>query len=139
MHPPLLTTSMKWVMIDRSISVATQLILQVTKTKRQVRYIPTSDSAEMRSVIAAPLNVGLGMVVHQKTRSKELVETLADLNLSINYHKVINIKANLANSVREQMTKSENVFIPPCITSDSPVFLAIDNSDPKIDTADGKG
>ena len=37
------------------------------------------------------------------------------------------------------MTKSENVFIPPCITSDSLVFFAIDNSDLKIDTADGKG
>ena len=48
----------------------------------------------MSSVIETPLNVGLGMVVHQKTRSKELVETLADLNLPINYDKVINIKTN---------------------------------------------
>ena len=91
-YPPLLTTLMKWIMIgakdnidnenrragvDRSISVATQLILQSTKTKRQVRYIPTSDNTEMSSVIETPLNVGLGMFVHQKTRSKELVETLA--------------------------------------------------------------
>ena len=37
------------------------------------------------------------------------------------------------------MTKNENIFIPPCITPDSPVFFAIDNTDLKIDTPDGKG
>ena len=49
------------------------------------------------------------MAVYQKTRSKKLVEPLPDLNLSINYDKVINnLITNLANSVREQMTKSES-------------------------------
>ena len=54
-------------------------------------------------MIETPLNVGLGLYIHQKTRSKELIDVLSDLNISINYDKALNIKASLASSVSDKM------------------------------------
>ena len=44
---------------------------QSFKTRRQVNYEPkTETSRVMTSNIETPLNVGLGLYLHQKTRSK---------------------------------------------------------------------
>ena len=60
------------------------MIYQSFKTRRQVNYEPkTETSRVMTSNIETPLNVGLGLYVHQKTRSKNLCNFLPDLYLSI--------------------------------------------------------
>ena len=49
------------------------MIYQSVKTRRQVNYEPkTETSRVMTSTIETPLNVGLGLYVHQKTCSKNL-------------------------------------------------------------------
>ena len=48
-------------------SILTQMIYQSFKTRRQVNYEPkTETSRVMTSNIETPLNVGLGLYVHQK-------------------------------------------------------------------------
>ena len=36
------------------------------------------------------------------------------------------------------MRKSNNIYVPKCICPDIPVFFAVDNSDLRINTPDGK-
>ena len=109
-------------------SIVTQKIYQSFKVRRQVNYEPkTETSTVITSNIETPLNVGLGLGldVHQKTRSKNLRNFLPDLNLSVNYDKVCNIKCNLAKSVIERSKENPGVYIPSSILEGNPVFLII--------------
>ena len=96
-------------------------------------------SRVMTSSIETPLNVGLALYVHQKTRSKNLCNFLSDLNLFVNYDKVCNIKSNLVKSVIKRTKENGGAYKPSSIPEGNPVFFAIDNSDLEIDTPDGKG
>ena len=99
----------------------------------------TETSRVMTSNIETPLNVGLGIYMHQKNRSKNLCNFLSDLNLSVNYDKVCNIKNNLAKSVIERKKENGGVYKPSGILEQNPVFFAIDNLDLQTDTPDGRG
>ena len=116
------------------------MIYQSFQTRRQVNFEPkTETSRVMTSNIETTSNVGLGLYVHQKTRSKNLCNFLSDLNLSVNYDKVCNIKSNLAKSVIKRTKENGGIYKPSSILEGNPVFLAIDNSDLQVDTPDGKG
>ena len=86
--PPLLNKLVQWILIgprkniqnislrdsaENVTSIVTQMIYQSFKTRRQVNSEPkTETSTVMTSNIETPLNIGLGLYVHQKTRSKNL-------------------------------------------------------------------
>ena len=86
-----------------------------------------------------PLSVGLGLVVHQRTRSKELIDTLNSMNLSITYDKVLDIKRSIAAAVKDKAANMGGIYLPSVLSPETPVCFAIDNCDIKIDTPDGKG
>ena len=68
----------------------------------------------MCSKIETPLNVGVGLYLHQTTRSKKFIDMFSSLNLSISYEKVINIKKDVANAILEKLIENNAVFIPSC-------------------------
>ena len=47
------------------------------------------------------LKIGLGLHLHNSTRSKDLVELMSDLSFSISYNKIIKIKNSIGNSVTQ--------------------------------------
>ena len=155
-NPPMLHTLLKWILlgtsnhvenetrrngIDCSISVACQYIIQSTKTSRQVNYKPQENATrnlEISCTVETPLNVETGIYIHQKTRCRELIDILSDLNISIDYYKLLNTKSQLANTVLTEINNNDRVFIPRSISKDLPIYFAIDNIDLKIDTPDGQ-
>ena len=80
--PPLVNKLVQWILIgpreniqkisrrdsaENVTPIVTQMIYQSFKTRRQVNYEPkTETSRVMTSNIETPLNVGLGLYVHQK-------------------------------------------------------------------------
>ena len=113
---------------------------RLKKTKKQVQHTPSgTEEKDKRCVVETPLNVGIGLYLHQKTRSKELIEMFSELNLSISYHKVKDIKSRLSSAALSEMHKSRNIYVPKCICPDRiPVFFAVNKSDLRINTPDGK-
>ena len=69
----------------------------------------------MCSKIETPLNVGVGLYLHQTTRSKKLIDMFSGLNLSMSYEKVTDIKKDVANAIFEKRDESNGVFIPSCL------------------------
>ena len=82
--PPLLSTLLRWILvgptesienekrelgIEQLTSIVSQVVMQCMKSKRQVQY---DSHHKMRSTVETPLNVGIGLYIHQRTRSKEL-------------------------------------------------------------------
>ena len=136
--PPFLNKLVQWILIGpreniqnilrRSsaknvTSIVTQMIYQSFKTRRQVNYErKTKTSRIMTSNTETPLNVGLGLYVHQETCSENLCNFLSDLNQSVNYVKVCNIKSNLANSVIKRTKENGVVYKPSSILEGNPVF-----------------
>ena len=127
--------------IDSSVSVACQYIIELTKTSRQVKHKPQENvtrNRESSCTVGTPLNIGTGIYIPQKTRCRELIDILSDLNISIDYDKLLNIKSQLADTVLTEINNNDGVFIPRSISKDLPIYLAIGNTDLKIDTPDGR-
>ena len=76
--------------------------MQPVKTPRQASYESTNANCNTyHQRIETPLSVGVGMYLHHATRSKKLIKFFSDLNIGINYDKVIGIKQDISNSMVE--------------------------------------
>ena len=124
--------------IDSLILTTTQLVAQSVKSDRQVNCQKNETQTYSYSTIETPLSVGVGLWLYHTTRSKKMINFLADLNVSINYDKVSNLKKDVACSIQESRTGSNGTFIPTAFSKYKPIFFAIDNTDLKVDTPDGK-
>ena len=125
--------------VDKSVLVTSQLVMQSFKTSRQVRYEGKAESNRgMNSTIETPLSVGIGLYIHQKTRSKEIIDTLYDLNLSISSNKVACIKHDVSAAVINKAAINNSVYIPSVVSPSNRLYFAVDNTDTAIDTPDGK-
>ena len=58
--------------------------------------------------------------------------------ISTDYDKLLNIKSQLADSVLTEMNNNDGVIIPKSIFKDLLIYFAIDNTDRKINTPDGR-
>ena len=153
--PKALSTLLKWILIgpsvelsetsentelNKMISVISQVLMQAVKTKRQVQYNPKDGSdGSTYNTKETPLSVGLGLFLHQRTRSKEIVDMLSTLNLSCTYKKVLSIKESIVKEVTEQMENNNSVYVPSSISPNNRLYFAIDNTDVQVDTPDGRG
>ena len=120
--------------LDILVGKVVQLVSQNVKTNRQVNY----DQDKSYNKTETPLSIGTSLFLYHNTRSKKLVDFISDLNIGVNYDKVISIKKDIASSIHKQSDKNNSAFIPTGFVPGKTTFFAIDNGDVKIDTPDGK-
>ena len=139
--PVMLSTFIKWVIacprkdkkdddvrncqqqVDKITSILTQLVSQSFKSDRQIRYQSMSNNIQSGVTIETPLSVGVGLYVYHNTISKKLINFLADLNIGINYKRVINLKKDIANAIKQQRLATDGVFVPVGFEKDQPTNL----------------
>ena len=63
----------------------------------------------MKQAVETPLSVGVGLILHQEMRNKKLIEMFADVKLSISYNKVMNIKHDIATTVKEKALQNAGI------------------------------
>ena len=68
------------------------------------------------------------MLIHAKTRKRELVDTFFKLGLCVSYDRYMNISADLANTVCARY-HAEEVVCPPQLRSGVFTCGAVDNID----------
>ena len=78
--------------------------------------------------IEPPLPVYLGLYAHARYRSKELIDELHHLGLSISYARSTKIEAQLEHVVAQQ-ARDDQVFCPQSLNENSFVIGAMDNAD----------
>ena len=121
--------------LDVLVGKVTQLVSQNMKTNRQVNYDQQNKSYNK---METPLSIGTSLFLYHNTRSLKLVDFISDLNIGVNYDKVIYIKRDIVSPIQEQLYKNNDVFIPTGFVPGKTTFFAIENGDVKIDTPDRK-
>ena len=85
-----------------------------------------------------PLQLSVGLTVHSTFRSKELIDFLHGLCLSVDYRRIIAVETQLANQAVISMYDNQGVFVPRNFIRGRHIFFAVDNCDFQEDTPDGK-
>lgn len=137
--PPLLLALVS--MILEGLSIKEQMadtnpagisIAQILKFNsiKHMRTHDTTSSTSVRHHVAqeTPLPIYIGMMLHAHTRKKELVDRLSHLGLSISYDAVIQLSAQMGNSVCQQFHR-ERVVCPPKMRGKVFTTAAVDNID----------
>ena len=115
--------------IDTSASIITQLNVQFVKTGKQTYYQPNNKGSNTHNAIETPLNVSVGLHVYHSTRSNKIVKFLSDLNVSISYDKVIDIKKDIVANKMKKSKEHDGVFKPLPLVNNEPMFFANGNTD----------
>ena len=110
-------------------AIATAQILKFNSIKHK-RTRGTTSSTSVRHSVAqeTPLPIYIGMMLHAHTRKKELVDRLSHLGLSISYDRVLQLSAQMGNSVCQQFHR-ERVVCPPKMRGKVFTTAAVDNID----------
>ncbi|KAJ8393374.1 hypothetical protein AAFF_G00060960 [Aldrovandia affinis] len=137
--PPLLLALVSMILEGPSIkeqmadtnpaAIATTQILKFNSVKHK-RTRGTTSSTSVRHSVAqeTPLPIYIGMMLHAHTRKKELVDRLSHLGLSISYDRVLQLSAQMGNSVCQQFHR-ERVVCPPKMRGQVFTTAAVDNID----------
>ena len=151
--PKSLETLIRWILIgprsslestqrEQSVQLLTKTIAQnimfAYKSDRQASHMPKQASSSFWHQHENPQVVGLGLKVHQATRSKAEVDMLHKFGYSISYERVLRIETQLAAAVLKQAARNNGIYIPENLVRGRFLFFAIDNVDFDEDTPDGK-
>jgi len=107
----------------------TALSLSQLLVFNSVRHLNTeaSDTRHSRDR-EPPLPLFLGACIHSKTRSKDLVDILYRMGLSVSYDRVLNMSADLANSTINHF-ETIGAVCPPSLKHGLFTTSAVDNID----------
>ena len=78
------------------------------------------------------------MISTKPPEVKKIIDLLNDFNLSVTYDKIISIETAIANAIVKEKEESNGVYVPPNIVKGKGLHFAINNSDFKNDTPNGK-
>lgn len=88
-----------------------------------------------------PKHLGLGLTLHQATRSKELVQLLHSAGHSISYETVLRMDNSIANDVLVRYKENGDVFVPRNFTESMASYTRypVDNININEETLSGMG
>ena len=115
--------------------VLSQTTVSMCLTERQVK---NKKSDVVRSSSEMPLQLAVGIAVHQAVRSKQLITMLHGFGMSVDYNRILRVEAQIEASVLKRMELNDGLYIPPDVVLGRHVFFAVDNVDFAEDTPDGK-
>ena len=132
---PTLSTEEKNQEVHKRSMALVQSTVSACLTKRQIE---NKKSEIIKSSREMPLQLAVGIAIHQAVRSKLLVNMLQGFGLSVEYNRLLRVEAQIEASVLKRMEENGGLFLPPDIVRGRHVFFAIDNIDFAEDTYDGR-
>jgi hypothetical protein len=88
----------------------------------------TSSTARRSTAQETPVPMYIGMMLHAKTRKRELVDRVSHMGVSISYDRVLRLSARLGETAIQQFHKDE-VVCPTHMRGDVFTTSAVDNID----------
>lgn len=103
-------------------------LLKYNSVKHVRKETSCNSSVRHSSAQETPLPVYIGLMLHAKTRKRNLVDKLSDLGLCISYDRVLSLSAEMGNSVCQRY-HMEHVVCPPALKQGVFTTSAVDNID----------
>ena len=122
--------------LQKKASVLSQNLMYECLSDRQMKRVTTSSTQHTRIL---PLQVGVGLTIQSKTRSKFLVQLMHSLGSSIEYSKVLRLETSIGNEAMSRMEANDGLYVPHDLVQGRFIFCAADNIDFLEDTPNGKG
>ena len=113
-------------------NVHDSIMAQIESVAQDIVYI------ESRSKKLTPKHVGLGSTIHQKTRSKDIINLLHHAGHTLSYDQLLMLDTCLANKTLKSMNKTNGAVIPDNLERGQFVHFTCDNIDIKDESMDGK-
>ena len=104
-------------------------------TDRKVKH---KKSNVVRSSSEMPLQLAVGIAVHQAVRRKQLITMLHGFGMSVDYNRILRVGAQIEASILKRMGLNDGLHIPPDEVLGRHVFFVVDNVDFAEDTPAGK-
>ena len=104
-------------------------------TERQVK---NKKSHVVRSLLEMPLQLAVGIALHQVVRSKQLTTMLHGFGMSVDCNRILRLEAQIEASVLKCMELNNGLYIPPDVVFGRHVFFGVDNAEFAEDTLDDK-
>ena len=125
--------------VNKKATLLSQQIMFEVKTDQQVKHAPTSDETEkpFQHQREYSLQVGVGVLAHQQTRSRSLTDLLHKLGVSVDYTCILSIETQLAGAVARH-SADQGFYVPPALAKGQFIYFAAANSDFSEDTPEGK-
>ena len=109
-------------------SQATLSVAQLLQYNSFVRQRPEITGVHHNKARETPLPVYIGLMIHARTRKRDVIDTMFDLGLSISYDRVLEISTAMGNRVCEQYHRDAAVC-PPNLRQCLFTTAAVDNID----------
>ena len=87
-----------------------QTTVSMCLTERQVK---NKKSDVVRSSSEMPLQLAVGIAVHQAVRSKQLITMLHGFGMSVDYNRILRVEDQIEASVLKRMELNDGLHIPP--------------------------
>ena len=121
------TSQNRELQLDIAVNNITQIICQNVKSDRQINYKSQSTkNIGFNHRTETHFSVGFGLMIYKHTRSKHIINLLSDMNLRINYDKILKIEANIAGAIVKKMEDSDGVNVPPSIQKECLIYFAVE-------------
>ena len=79
-----------------------QFVVQNTRTDRQVKHQPKANEG-FRQTVKTPFWDGLPLAIHSRVRDKNLVNTLSDVYIRIDYKLILDIEKRVEQSAFQRI------------------------------------
>ena len=111
---------------ESQCSLSISQLVQFNSLTCQSKGAHTQTTQRHNKLREPPLPVYLGVLIHNKTRKREIVEKLHDLGLSMSYDRVLEISTDVGTKLCKSYEKFETVC-PPQLKKTGFTTSAVDN------------
>ena len=122
-------------MLDNDQTLIDKLHNNICSTAQDIIYLASGKKK------LTPKHIGLGLTLHQATRSEKLVEMFHAAGHTIRMDTIRHIDTTIASDILDRYEKNDSVYIPYEIAPYSPgriILASCDNIDILKETLDGK-
>ena len=121
-----ITDHMSFVESKASLNVAQLIRFNLVKHKR--RHTSITDNVRHTAEQETPFPLYLSLLIHSKTRKRDLVDTVAKNGLGVSYDRVQNVELSLTKQLCKKYNE-EGLVCPPSLKNGLFTTSAIDNID----------
>ena len=111
--------------INERATVLEKSIMFACLSDRQERY----ESRQVNNTKGLPLQIAVGIAVHQTRRSKKIIDMLNSFFMSADNTRILKIENQVANQLIKNIDDNNGVLKPHNFVRERYIFFALDNCD----------